>query len=57
MVLSFQEFSREQYEELMRYAKDELDIPMTASAMDEVYRVYQRLGPSIKNRMISVMVC
>ncbi len=39
MVFSFQEFSTEHYEELMRYAKYELDIPMTASAMDEVYRV------------------
>ena len=34
---SIQEFSKEQYDELMRYAREELDIPMTASAMDEVY--------------------
>ena len=37
LFFSIQEFSKEQYDELMRYAREELDIPMTASAMDEVY--------------------
>jgi hypothetical protein len=44
VLLSFKEFSREDYEELLRYAK-EVDIPMTASAMDEVHKETLQAAP------------